>query len=382
MIVNRGDYFCKGIIIMNEIVKIALSGGPCAGKSTALQYLKAELEKLGQTVFTLNECATQLMNEGKTPDNMGVFEFHSLLFETQLKNENSLIEKAKALNKSRVILIFDRGLLDNRAYVSGDYFELYAGRFDLNEEKIRNRYDAVFHMVTAADGAENYYSSKTNPERCESIGEARQLDTELLALWTGTAHLRIIDNSTGFDRKLERLLGEVKAFLGIPEPLEIERKFLIEMPDLIMLNSMKTCRKIPITQAYLSSKTEGQFRVRKRGEGSNAVYIKTIKHKINDLVRIEMESFISEKEYYNYLFDKKSVVGIISKDRYCISLNSTYYELDVYPFWNDKATLEIELLNENQPYILPDFVKLIREVSFDKDFRNKALAIRCLRGEL
>ncbi|MED9968685.1 MAG: AAA family ATPase [Ruminococcus sp.] len=367
---------------MNEIIKIAISGGPCAGKSSALLFLKTELEKLGQNVLTLNECATALMQEGKTPDNMGVFEFHSLLFETQLKNENALIEKAKAMNKNKVVLIFDRGLLDSRAYVKGDYFELYAGKFNLNEEKIRNRYDAVFHMVTAADGAENYYNSKTNPQRCESIEDARKLDAELIALWTGTVHLRIIDNSTGFTQKLNRLLDEVKGFLGIPEPLEIERKFLIEMPDLIMLNSMKNCRKIPITQAYLSSKTEGQFRVRKRGEGRNAVYIKTIKHKINDLIRIEIESFISEKEYYNYLFDKESVVGIISKDRYCISMNSTYYELDVYPFWDDKATLEIELLSENQPYVLPDFVKLIREVSFEKEYRNKALAIRHSRGEL
>ena len=185
-----------------------------------------------------------------------------------------------------------------------------------------------------------------------------------------------------FQNKLNRLLNEVKGFLGIPEPLEIERKFLIEMPDLIFLNSLKTCRKIPITQAYLSTSEEGKFRVRKRGEGENAIFIKTVKHKINDLIRIEIESLIPESEFYGYLFDKKSVQGIISKDRYCIAWNSTYYELDVYPFWQDKAILEIELLDENQPYELPDFVKLIREVSFEKEYRNKALAQKLLMGEL
>ena len=120
----------------------------------------------------------------------------------------------------------------------------------------------------------------------------------------------------------------------------------------------------------------------KRGEGENAIFIKTVKHKINDLIRIEIESLIPESEFYGYLFDKKSVQGIISKDRYCIAWNSTYYELDVYPFWQDKAILEIELLDENQPYELPDFVKLIREVSFEKEYRNKALAQKLLMGEL
>ena len=68
--------------------------------------------------------------------------------------------------------------------------------------------------------------------------------------------------------------------------------------------------------------------------------------------------------------------GIIRKDRYCIALNSTYYELDVFPFFIDRATLEIELLTENQPYVLPDFVKVIREVSFEKEYKNKYLAVK------
>ena len=54
--------------------------------------------------------------------------------------------------------------------------------------------------------------------------------------------------------------------------------------------------------------------------------------------------------------------------------NSEYFELDIYPFWSDRATLEIELLDENQPYTLPDFISVIREVTFEKEYRNFALA--------
>lgn len=93
-----------------------------------------------------------------------------------------------------------------------------------------------------------------------------------MAVWTGTPHLRIIDNSTDFDTKLKRLLKEVVAFLGIPKSLEIERKFLIEYPDIEFLNSIKTCRRIPITQAYLTTPEEGYFRIRK-GERVTRLYI-------------------------------------------------------------------------------------------------------------
>lgn len=365
---------------MKEIKSIVLTGGPCAGKSTALEYLRNELEKCGVTVMTFSECATQMMNKGMTPDEMGSYEFHSLLFENQYNAEEALRKRAEAINDSLIVLLFDRGLLDNRAYVTAEDFNRYSGRFELNEEKIRNRYDAVFHLVSAANGAEEHYHFDNNEVRSETIEKARELDEEVLSLYTGTTHLRIIDNSTDFEGKLSRLLDEVKSFLGIPEPLEIERKFLIEMPDLLYLNSMKTCRKVPITQAYLDTEEEGRFRIRKRGEGENAIYVKTSKYKINELIRIEIENYISKEEFYNYLFDKNSVVGIISKDRYCIAWHSTYYELDVYPFWDNQATLEIELQREEQPYELPDFVKLIREVSFEKEFRNKALAVRQMKN--
>ncbi len=359
---------------MGKIFKTALTGGPCGGKSQALGYLKNRLEALGAEVFILNETASELMNSGITPESVGSYEFHSRLFEKQFNKEKELTLKAQASKAELAVILCDRGLLDNRAYVTREEFERYSAKFGLGENQIRCSYDAVFHLVTAADGAEESYNLD-NSVRKESPCQAKKLDAELLAAWTGAPHLRIIDNSTGFEQKLERLYAEVKAAIGIPKPLEIERKFLIEYPDLELLKSLKTCRRVPITQAYLNTPDEGRFRIRKRGEGKDAVFIKTVKNKINELTRVEVESYISEKEYLSYLGNKRYVDGVISKDRYCIAQNSTYYELDVYPFFNDRATLEIELLSEEQPYVLPDFVKVIREVTFEQEYKNKYLAV-------
>lgn len=359
--------------MMAEVIKIVLTGGPCAGKSVALRYVSEQLSSLGFEVITLEEQATKLILSGKTPHNMGNYEFHKLLFELELKSELEAVKKAEQMNCEKVVVLFDRGLLDNRAFVSQEEFDRYSSLNGVSEDQIRNSYNAVFHLVTAANGAEEHYNLE-NPARSETIDEACLIDSNIIAVWTGTPHLRIIDNSTNFNEKLNRLMTEVKAFLGIPKPLEIERKFLIKYPDINFLNSLKCCRKISITQAYLTTPKEGYFRIRKRGIGSDAVYIKTVKKKISDIKRIEIENYISELEYYTYLEQTQYITGIISKDRYCIVDSSTYYELDVYPFWDDKATIEIELISENQPYKLPEFVKLIREVSFDKDYRNLALA--------
>ena len=360
---------------MSEIVKIALSGGPCGGKTTALKYLSEHLKPYGVEVICVYEQATALMNMGFSPEKNGSYGFHRQLFENQLSEERKAEKRAQVSSAKKALILCDRGLLDSRAYVTGEEFSKYSALYGFCEDSLRNRYDAVFHLVTAADGAEKDYSAKTNSVRSEDAELARKLDSDILALWVGTQHLRIIDNSSGFENKLKHMLRETLAVLGIPEPLEIERKFLIDFPDIDHLNDMKHCRRIPITQAYMETPEEGIFRVRRRGEGKGALYIKTVKRKINDMKRVETETIISEKEYNDYLSRKDHIEGIISKDRYCIAWKGSYYELDVYPFWTDKATLEIELLSETQPYILPDFIKLIREVTTEKQYRNKVLAV-------
>jgi thymidylate kinase len=51
---------------MSEIKVIALTGGPCAGKSTGLAYLRQKLEELGCAVIITQEAPTDLMVRGLT----------------------------------------------------------------------------------------------------------------------------------------------------------------------------------------------------------------------------------------------------------------------------------------------------------------------------
>lgn len=364
------------MIKMAQIIKIVLTGGPCAGKTSALTYLQSELEQRGVSVFCVEETATKLINRGKTPESMGIYDFHRLLFETQLAEERCQEALAASDQAEKRVVLCDRGLMDSKAYVTPEDFARYSADCGWTENRILCAYDAVFHMVTAADGAESNYSTQNNQARSEDIVLARQRDEDVKAVWVGTPHLRVIDNSTDFNGKLRRLLAETLAVVGIPEPLEIERKFLILYPNIGELAAMPLCRCVPMTQTYLDTPDEGKLRVRRRGEGEDAVYIKTIKRKISDLRRVEIEDLISKEEYERYISKKEYCHGTIAKNRYCILWRDTYYELDVFPFWNQVALLEIELLSENQPFELPDFVAVLREVTHEKQFRNKSLALQ------
>ena len=263
-----------------SIYKIVITGGPCAGKSTALSWIQKEFSEKGYAVVFISEAATELFNSGAGRDVYNnTFDFQSTLLSLQIEKERIYLEAAKRMNKDKVLIVCDRGLLDSKAYVSELEFQQLLNSLNANEIEMRDNYDAVFHLVTAAKGASEFYTLENNNARNETIEEAIKIDDNIISAWTGHPHFRVIDNSENFEGKIRRLIKEISSFLGEPEPYEIERKFLINYPDLKKLESLSSCEKIEIIQTYLISKNDDEIRIRQRGKEGNYIYYKTIKRK-------------------------------------------------------------------------------------------------------
>jgi len=248
-------------------------------------------------------------------------------------------------------------------------------QMQMNKVAMRDQYDAVFHLVTAAKGAEKYYTLANNQARTETLEEASSLDDKLIAAWTGHPHFRVIDNSTGFEEKMLRLIREITAFLGEPAPMEIERKFLIERPSLHTLETLPNCERVDIIQTYLKTdKDTEELRIRQRGANGHYIYFKTRKKKLSGMKRIEEEERLTQEEYISLMIQTDPAYRPIRKERYCLSENGLYYEIDIYPDWPDKAIMEIELYSENQEIEFPDGIDVIREVTNDRAYSNHELA--------
>ena len=358
-----------------EITKIVITGGPCAGKSTAMSLIQKAFTQMGYMVLFVPETATELITGGVAPWTCGSNgEFQQCQLHLQLEKERVFEKAAKTMNAEKVLIVCDRGALDNKAYMNEKEFESVLEYLGTNEIELRDNYDAVFHLVTAAKGAEKYYSTENNAARTETVEEAAAIDDRLISAWTGHPHLRVVDNSTGFEEKLKRLISEILSFLGEPEPFEIERKFLIEYPDIAWLESIPNCQRVEIIQTYLNSAENEEIRVRQRGFNGHYIYFQTIKRKVTDLKRIEIEQRLSQGEYLKLLMNADTTKRQIRKDRFCLTFENQYFEIDVYPFWDDKAILEIELSDENAEIVFPEKIKVIKEVTDDESFRNSSLA--------
>ena len=358
-----------------KISKIVLTGGPCAGKTTALTWINNYFSKRGYTVLFVPETATELITNGVAPWTCGTnYDYQTFQMKLQKVKEQIFDDAARTMKSDKIIIVCDRGILDNKAYMKDVEFKRLLKEFGTNETKERDSYDAVFHLVSAAKGKQEVYTLANNAARTESVEDAKKLDDKIISAWTGHPHFRIIDNSTEFEEKLERLLKEIASFLGEPEPFEIERKFLIAYPNIKELENMPNCTKVDITQTYLKSEVDTERRVRARGIDGDYLYYLTEKRKISNLKRIETERKLTQDEYLALLMESDNKLHTIHKTRFCLSENNQYFEIDIYPEWDNQAIMEIELSSEDETIKTPEFIKIIKEVTDDESYKNYQMA--------
>lgn len=153
---------------------------------------------------------------------------------------------------------------------------------------------------------------------------------------------------------------------------EIERRFLIRFPDLEYLSAHAAATDI--TQVYLTSESGDTDRVRKRGRDGEYSYTHTVKHRISGVRRIEQEREISGEEYGELLKNADPSLRCIEKRRWCLEYGGRLFEIDIFPFWTDRAIVEIELTDEAQRLSFPPEIEVIREITDDGRYTNVALA--------
>lgn len=157
--------------------------------------------------------------------------------------------------------------------------------------------------------------------------------------------------------------------------LEIERKYLIRMPDEEMLSGLPDAEIWHIVQTYLTDGADGESRrVRSVVQNGTESYIYTEKRHITPIMREELERRIGREEYERLLLQTDPRGNPIRKVRYRVPYRGQTLEIDIYSFWQDRATLEIEMETPDQRVYLPDWIQIIRDVSDEKRYTNKQMS--------
>ena len=157
-------------------------------------------------------------------------------------------------------------------------------------------------------------------------------------------------------------------------PIEIERKFVIEKPDIARLSEHSGYSVSAIEQTYLASEPAVTRRVRARNYGDKTVYTETKKVRIDGMSAFEDEREISESEYMELLSEIMPGTRTLSKTRHTLEYSGRTLEIDVYPDWERTCILEVELDSRSAKVELPHFIRVVAEVTGDKRYSNASMS--------
>ena len=191
-------------------------------------------------------------------------------------------------------------------------------------------------MVSAAKGAEEFYTIENHTSRKEGIEEAKDRDTKAAEAWVGHPNVDIVDNrGADFESKIKYLISKVAWSIGIDVGDRLMEgakkvKFVVNgpLPD---INTFPEFRDFDVYHHYLRtvSGRKVQIRLRKRGCNGKWTYNHTTRQQVSGQ-GIEIKKLLSHRDYNTLVTQMDPNHFPIYKTRRCFLWKNQYFQLDIY----------------------------------------------------
>lgn len=340
---------------MYRVVKrIVLTGGPCAGKSSSLELIKNYLNDLGYIIFIIQESATELINSGVKPfgDNaISMLEFQEIILKYQLDKERLIDDIVNKFKEKNIVILYDRGLIDNKAYINQKLFDKLLKKYNINEVDILDKYDLVIHLETAAKGID--YTLDNNKARSEDKEKAKIMDDKTFDAWKYHKNIIKIKCFEDFEEKQKKIIEVIDNNLS--NNIRVQNKYLLDNIVYDLNDEV-----FNITQYYLNGSDELEYRLREVKYKNNCYYYYTIQKKFdNGISHIYLDKRIRKEEFLN-LLNVSEIINKVNKYRKFVIINAQKYSLDLFD--------DGKVLLEGKEKL--DYLEL-KDVTNDEGYLNK-----------
>ena len=156
--------------------------------------------------------------------------------------------------------------------------------------------------------------------------------------------------------------------------IEIERKYVIAMPQIAAMSAEEGYTSSDIVQIYLESAPHITHRVRSRTMNGITKYTETKKIRISGMSAFEDEREIDENEFSSLRKDIAPDTTPVIKTRHTFVYHGQLFEVDIYPNWHTTAIMETELPTEDTVTDMPPFIRIIKEVTGIKAYSNASMS--------
>lgn len=349
-----------------EIIKIVLTGGPCAGKTTALSSIKKYLFENNIPIVTVPETATELILNVQIPLNEETtYKFQSLVLKKQLSKEEIAEEYLRDIRnpEGKCVIIYDRGVLDNKAYLNNRKdINTLLEKYNLTEIEALDSYDLVLDLLSLATCKKDAYNF-SNKARMEDVESASKIDEKTSLAWIAHRNLKVIDSSVSLEEETEIIINYVRELLEGVQTKHI-RKFIVDdnLSNYKIYNDSNS-EELYITDYFIEGEDSSyNYVISKREHNNDVSYVYNIYSVEGNKKTIRLDKKITKEKYFELLINNKLINKTERKEI------NFYYNKQKYTlcFYGDYTILEIEDNNQNKEIVFPGNLEITEELENGK----------------
>lgn len=197
--------------IEKNLIKIVITGGPCAGKTSAIDKVKLYYQSLGYCVLIVAETPTEIIKSGITLEEFGKIPFQKAIINLQIQKEKIILEALPTTLNRNVIILYDRGIIDHFIYVNQMEKNIIEEFLNIRRDECYKNYDAVFHMCsTAKELPKLFFNTEC---RKEPIEEALKLENLIKKAWEVHPFYYFIGCELNFEDKINKLINKMNEYI-------------------------------------------------------------------------------------------------------------------------------------------------------------------------
>lgn len=338
-----------------QIYKVVLTGGPCAGKTTILKEVNKYLKKENIPFVTIPETATELIINGITPNSMKAYDFQKKVIKSQLNKEREAEDYLNNhfANQDKCVIIYDRGIYDNAAYLNAIDFQKLLFDTNLMGISILDSYDMILDLLSVAVCKKEAYNL-SNEARSETIQEAAIIDNKTSNAWANHYNLKLLSSKNTVEEQTQTVINYINnLFDGVEN--QIKTKFLIDESnsDLSIYNNIES---LHVNEYYFDTELpkDYNFVISTKHKYDSSYILEIYQEKNNQKVIVYNKNI--NYNTFNYICQKYQIIKKINKKEINFIDNQTFYKISIY---SDKAFIEIQNNTLSDEIIIPDNIKIL-----------------------